>query len=119
MPLHCYCCLSAAIFICSNNWLLWLLLVSQVGRQLLHSLPITLNGLLDYDDNDVEEELLELGLFAEGFQEMIMCDYGTSIYNFLLKDRYGQRRFEAAACGEADVLHQKMLRLHKSWGTCE
>jgi hypothetical protein len=62
-----------------------------VGRQLLHSFPITLHGLLDYDDSDVEEELLELGLFAEGFHEMLMCDYATSIYNFLLKDRCEER----------------------------
>jgi len=80
----------------------------MVGRQLLHSLPITLNGLLDYDDNDVEEELLELGLFAEGFQEMIMCDYGTSIYNFLLKDRPGALDREATVREEARKEEEKI-----------
>ena len=33
--------------------------------------PISLNGLLDYDEDDIAEKTMEVSLFAEAFHEML------------------------------------------------
>ena len=58
-----------------------------MGGQLMYSLSISLSGLLDYGESDTDEETMELSLFAEGFSEMLMHDFGSNIYSFIVKDR--------------------------------
>ena len=50
-------------------------------------MTISLDGLLDYDEGDKEEATFELSLFAEGFHEMLMRDYGLTILNVLIAER--------------------------------
>eukprot|EP01102_Stenamoeba_stenopodia_P000912 TRINITY_DN10837_c0_g1_i4.p1 TRINITY_DN10837_c0_g1~~TRINITY_DN10837_c0_g1_i4.p1 ORF type:complete len:435 (-),score=131.46 TRINITY_DN10837_c0_g1_i4:103-1407(-) len=45
---------------------------------------ISLDGLLDYDDNDREEQTFEVSLFAELFQEMLQRDFGEAILQTIL-----------------------------------
>nr|GEV78506.1 cell division cycle and apoptosis regulator protein 1-like isoform X1 [Tanacetum cinerariifolium] len=53
----------------------------------LRSLSLSLDSLLDYDDNDVEESTFELSLFAETFYEMLQYQMGSRILTFLKKLR--------------------------------
>lgn len=53
----------------------------------LRTLAISLDGLLDYDEDDKEEATFELSLFAEGFHEMLMRDYGLIILKALQSER--------------------------------
>eukprot|EP01025_Chloroclados_australasicus_P017103 TRINITY_DN1870_c1_g1_i2.p1 TRINITY_DN1870_c1_g1~~TRINITY_DN1870_c1_g1_i2.p1 ORF type:complete len:1059 (+),score=244.46 TRINITY_DN1870_c1_g1_i2:368-3178(+) len=71
-------------------------------------MPISLNGLLDYDETDKEEGTFELSLFAEAFHEMLMRDYGEKILKTLYKEqrktivnREKRKAAEAAAKLEA------------------
>ncbi len=52
--------------------------MSEAGER-WRSATISLDGLLDYDEDDKEEPTLELSLFAEAFQEMLSRDYGCHI----------------------------------------
>lgn len=61
------------------SWLLFL----QVK-----TFSISLHGLLDYDETDRDEPTFELSVFAEAFQEMLMRDYGTLVFNALMNERY-------------------------------
>ena len=56
----------------------------------LRTMTISLDGLLDYDEGDKEEATFELSLFAEGFHEMLMRDYGLIILNALISERLVQ-----------------------------
>lgn len=49
---------------------------------------VSLHGLLDYDESDVEEATMELSLTAEALQDMFSRDYGTAILNALVAERY-------------------------------
>ncbi|XP_023769334.1 protein SHORT ROOT IN SALT MEDIUM 1 isoform X1 [Lactuca sativa] len=51
------------------------------------SSSLSLDSLLDYDDNDVEESTFELSLFAETFYEMLQYQMGSRILAFLQKLR--------------------------------
>lgn len=48
---------------------------------------ISLDGLLDYDENDKDEQTFELSLFAENFNEMLMKTYGDIILKKLIKEK--------------------------------
>lgn len=58
----------------------------------LRTMTISLDGLLDYDEGDKEEATFELSLFAEGFHEMLMRDYGLTILNVLIAERSAARQ---------------------------
>ncbi|KAJ0719229.1 putative Cell cycle and apoptosis regulator protein [Helianthus annuus] len=53
----------------------------------LRSLSLSLDSLLGYDDNDIEESTFELSLFAEAFYEMLQYQMGSRILAFLQKLR--------------------------------
>ncbi|EIE19235.1 hypothetical protein COCSUDRAFT_49062 [Coccomyxa subellipsoidea C-169] len=57
------------------------------AKERWRSASISLDGLLDYDEEDRDESTMELSLFAEGFQEMLARDYGERI----LKSLYAER----------------------------
>jgi hypothetical protein len=44
------------------------------------SATLSLDGVLDYDESDKDEVTFELSLFAESFQDMLMRDYGETVY---------------------------------------
>lgn len=48
---------------------------------------ISLDGLLDYDEEDKEEGAFEINLFAENFSEMLSRDYGQAILGALYANR--------------------------------
>ena len=60
--------------------------LSETGER-WRSATISLDGLLDYDEDDKEEPTLELSLFAEAFQEMLSRDYGSHILDSLYAAR--------------------------------
>lgn len=47
------------------------------------SATLSLDGLLDYDESDKDEVTFELSMFAESFQDMLMRDYGETVYEAL------------------------------------
>ena len=51
------------------------------------SARISLDGLLDYDEEDKEEGAFEINLFAENFSEMLARDYGLVILSALYAER--------------------------------
>lgn len=51
---------------------------------------ISLDGLLDYDEEDKEEGAFEINLFAENFSELLARDYGRTILTSLYAARYQQ-----------------------------
>ncbi|CAH1431135.1 unnamed protein product [Lactuca virosa] len=51
------------------------------------SSSLSLDSLMDYDDNDIEESTFELSLFAETFYEMLQYQMGSRILAFLQKLR--------------------------------
>ncbi|KAI3665840.1 hypothetical protein L6452_44475 [Arctium lappa] len=53
----------------------------------LRSLSLSLDSLLGYDDNDIEESTFELSLFAETIYEMLQYQMGSRILTFLQKLR--------------------------------
>ena len=55
----------------------WLLM--QAGDR-WRSATLSLDGVLDYDESDKDEVTFELSLFAESFQDMLMRDYGETVY---------------------------------------
>ncbi|KAK9904952.1 hypothetical protein WJX75_006352 [Coccomyxa subellipsoidea] len=57
------------------------------SKERWRSASISLDGLLDYDEEDRDESTMELSLFAEGFQELLARDYGERI----LKSLYAER----------------------------
>lgn len=59
--------------------------------------PISLAGLLDYDENDTQEDVFELSLFAEVFHEMLMKTYGGRIYQALTQ-RYAVSWWRGVGC---------------------
>lgn len=59
----------------------------DTGRQ-WRSACISLDGLLDYDEGDKEEPTLELSLFAEALQDMLMRDSGMRILSRLQAERW-------------------------------
>lgn len=68
---------------------------------------ISLDGLLDYDESDRDEATLELSLFAESFQDMLMRDYGLRILDCLQAERRG------SASGALDCLRPDDTAEHK------
>lgn len=48
----------------------------------------SLHHLLDYDEDDEDEATFEVILFGEAFHEMLMRNYASTIFNFLLAKRY-------------------------------
>lgn len=64
------------------------ILQTKSGRDVkLRSLSLSLDSLLDYSDNDVEEETFELSVFAESFYEMLQYQMSCRILTFLQKLR--------------------------------
>ncbi|EHA8588972.1 putative protein SHORT ROOT IN SALT MEDIUM 1 [Cocos nucifera] len=53
----------------------------------IRSMSLSLDGLLDYNDKDIEESTFELSLFAESFNEMLQYQMGCRILSFLEKLR--------------------------------
>ncbi|KAF0901834.1 hypothetical protein E2562_006463 [Oryza meyeriana var. granulata] len=51
----------------------------------VRSTSLSLDGLLDYTANDLEESVFELSLFAESFSEMLQHKMGCIILSFLEK----------------------------------
>ncbi|CAA2954884.1 cell division cycle and apoptosis regulator 1 [Olea europaea subsp. europaea] len=49
----------------------------------IHSLSLSLDSLLDYTDNDIEESRFELSLFAESLHEMLQYKMGCRLLTFL------------------------------------
>jgi len=47
----------------------------------------SLHHLLDYDEDDDDEATFEVILFGEAFNEMLMRNYASTIYNFLVARR--------------------------------
>ncbi|KAL2613073.1 hypothetical protein R1flu_024765 [Riccia fluitans] len=63
----------------------------------MRSMTISLDGLLDYDDDDREECTFELSVFAEIFQEMLQYKMGSLIYSdleLLRETTYARRKDE-------------------------
>lgn len=61
-------------------------LVHENGER-WRSACISLDGLLDYDEQDREEGAFEINLFAENFSELLSRDYGTAILSHLYAER--------------------------------
>uniref|UniRef100_A0A803MUC0 EF-hand domain-containing protein n=1 Tax=Chenopodium quinoa TaxID=63459 RepID=A0A803MUC0_CHEQI len=57
--------------------------VSETKNDPLRSLSLSLDSLLDYSDNDVEEETFELSVFAESFYEMLQYQMSCRVLTFL------------------------------------
>ncbi|KAG7668654.1 hypothetical protein Ndes2526B_g03723 [Nannochloris sp. 'desiccata'] len=51
----------------------------------LKTMSISLDGLLDYNENDTEEAVFEMSLFAETMHEMLSRDAGMTIYKALVE----------------------------------
>uniref|UniRef100_A0A803MVH1 EF-hand domain-containing protein n=1 Tax=Chenopodium quinoa TaxID=63459 RepID=A0A803MVH1_CHEQI len=61
-----------------------LILQTKSGKETkLRSLSLSLDSLLDYSDNDVEEETFELSVFAESFYEMLQYQMSCRVLTFL------------------------------------
>eukprot|EP00850_Spirogloea_muscicola_P007355 SM000037S13490 [mRNA] locus=s37:177551:185876:+ [translate_table: standard] len=75
-----------------------LLLITERSKQAKwKSVSISLDGLLDYDEEDKEECTFELSLFAESFKEMLQCRYGCQILGALEAlwvQSYGRKKEE-------------------------
>ncbi|XP_021725197.1 cell division cycle and apoptosis regulator protein 1-like isoform X2 [Chenopodium quinoa] len=64
------------------------ILQTKSGKETkLRSLSLSLDSLLDYSDNDVEEETFELSVFAESFYEMLQYQMSCRVLTFLQKLR--------------------------------
>ena len=57
------------------------------NRERWRSACISLDGLLDYDEEDNDEGTLEMNLFAENFSELLSRDYGRTILEALYQER--------------------------------
>ena len=57
------------------------------NRERWRSACISLDGLLDYDEEDNDEGTLEMNLFAENFSELLSRDYGRTILDALYQER--------------------------------
>ncbi|URD78443.1 cell division cycle and apoptosis regulator 1 [Musa troglodytarum] len=66
----------------------------RVKGSKLRSMSLSLGGLLDYNDKDIEECTFELSLFAESFNEMLQFEMGCRLLSFLekLRERYVVKR---------------------------
>ncbi|KAK6122470.1 hypothetical protein DH2020_043787 [Rehmannia glutinosa] len=60
---------------------------SAMETDSLHSLSLSLDSLLDYNDKDIEDSTFELSLFAESFYEMLQYEMGSRLLAFLQKLR--------------------------------
>lgn len=71
----------------------------------LRSISLSLDGLLDYTTNDIEESVFELSLFAESFSEMLQFRMGCIILSFLekLHKHYVTKKNERKRPREEDV----------------
>ncbi|KAG0501713.1 hypothetical protein HPP92_001785 [Vanilla planifolia] len=49
----------------------------------IRSMSLSLGGLLEYNDKDIEESTFELSLFAESFNEMLQYQMGCRLLSFL------------------------------------
>eukprot|EP00879_Flechtneria_rotunda_P009759 GHRR01010209.1.p1 GENE.GHRR01010209.1~~GHRR01010209.1.p1 ORF type:complete len:718 (+),score=276.21 GHRR01010209.1:881-3034(+) len=81
------------------------------GNLLMEPHPISLAGLLDYEESDDSEPLMELAIFAEGFHEMVMKGYGKVIYNAVLENRPDAWKREVA--DEAARIKRREERVKK------
>ncbi|KAK9801969.1 hypothetical protein WJX73_003604 [Symbiochloris irregularis] len=77
------------------------------GGKQWRSACISLDGLLDYDEGDKEEPTMELSLFAEALQDMLMRDSGMRILTCLQAERVAalKRREERKRRREAEESH--------------
>ena len=73
---------------------------------IIRSAAISLDGALDYEMGDREEWTMELSLWAEGFRDMLCCQYGMAIYHALSANWWALlvAREMCVACAEA--LHE-------------
>uniref|UniRef100_A0A0D9WR99 DBC1/CARP1 catalytically inactive NUDIX hydrolase domain-containing protein n=1 Tax=Leersia perrieri TaxID=77586 RepID=A0A0D9WR99_9ORYZ len=71
----------------------------------VRSTSLSLDGLLDYTANDLEESVFELSLFAESFSEMLQHKMGCVILSFLekLHRRYVTKRNQRKRQREEDL----------------
>uniref|UniRef100_A0A0E0LCP7 EF-hand domain-containing protein n=1 Tax=Oryza punctata TaxID=4537 RepID=A0A0E0LCP7_ORYPU len=71
----------------------------------VRSTSLSLDGLLDYTANDLEESVFELSLFAESFSEMLQHKMGCVILSFLEKlyKRYVIKRNQRKRQREEDL----------------
>jgi len=100
----------------------WLIKADEHSRKkniACKPITISLDGLLDYDVDDIYEKTAEVSLFAEAFHEMLQRDFGQAIFKFLMakKIRDSHNREAAVAKhGAAEELDRetKRRRLHKA-----
>lgn len=64
------------------------------NKEKWRSACISLDGLLDYDEEDRDEGTLEMNIFAENFTEMLSQSYGQLILDAL----YAERCSPSPAC---------------------
>jgi len=69
----------------------------------LKTMPLSLDGLLDYNDSDTENETFELSIFAEAFHEMLSRDAGDVVLKVLMKSSNIQK-VGVLACANDDVV---------------
>ncbi|KAI3516880.1 hypothetical protein L1887_16006 [Cichorium endivia] len=80
------------------------------------SLSFSLDSLLDYDDNDIEESTFELSLFAETFYEMLQYQMGSRILSFLQKlrikfvDKRNQKKRQLEETSEKEKVKTSIKR---------
>ncbi len=71
-----WCTFNNAIFCLHNQ----AVNASDTAGDRWRSATLSLDGVLDYDESDKDEVTFELSLFAESFQDMLMRDYGETVY---------------------------------------
>ncbi len=87
---------------------------SKSTTTLLRGVAVSLARLLDYVDADASDGPFELSLLAEGFNEMLMAQYGTRIYDALLKAEVTRW---VGGCRNGCYRHASAL-VHQAVGTC-
>jgi len=68
----------------------------------LKTMSISLDGLLDYNESDVEEATFELSLFAETMHEMLSRDAGITIYKALMQKPWEKEIVDRSDDGKED-----------------
>ncbi|KAL5225939.1 hypothetical protein ABZP36_012578 [Zizania latifolia] len=81
----------------------------------VRSASLSLDGLLDYTANDLDESVFELSLFAESFSEMLQHKMGCVILSFLEKlyKRYVVKRNQRKRQREEDLKKEDKRTLEK------
>lgn len=75
----------------------------------LKTMSISLDGLLDYNESDLEEATFELSLFAETMHEMLSRDAGITIYKALVQKPWEKEKIFIKSGGGGGEDHQGLF----------